>query len=182
MGQIIVTHEKHGTYYYAAGTYDEFAASALQILTERWEQGYWYHDPEASDRETQEWRPEALIENVVGELWPGWDAPLEAKQQAIVEFKLALQERYGDDEEVLAMKLKKLKVATEEYKQRARARKEYAEIKRVVEGQDASVYEWEASDGTMRTRNEPIAWKLLEDRSDHEYERVALEGLQETAR
>ena len=179
MTQIIVAHEKHGTYYYPAGTYDEFAASALSILTERFEQGYWYHDPDEIDEWARENRPEEFIEILLSDTWPGNDASLEDKQAAVAEHKAGLQERYGDDLEVLDMKLRKLKKATDEWKIRNRERQAYREIKRVVEEQDASVYEWENSKGEMVSRGEPLAWRLLSERSDHEYERVELEGLQE---
>jgi hypothetical protein len=43
--QIIVCHEKHGEWYYDASTPEQWARSALAILTERFNQGYWYNDP-----------------------------------------------------------------------------------------------------------------------------------------
>jgi hypothetical protein len=50
---------------------------------------------------------------------------------------------------------------------------DYADVKRVVEENDLSFV-------TYRTgRTEPLAWKLVENRCDHEYENVTIEHLQE---
>lgn len=45
-GRILVAKEKHGDFYYAAGDDDSLAVSALKILRERWDAGYWYEEPE----------------------------------------------------------------------------------------------------------------------------------------
>lgn len=45
--RIIVCHEKHGTFYHDASTPEAWAQSALKILTERFNDGYWYYDPRA---------------------------------------------------------------------------------------------------------------------------------------
>jgi len=178
MGEIIVAHEKHGESYWPASTPEEKAASALAILTERWNQGYWYHDPDEISEWALEHHPEEFIEILLADVWPGNDAPLEAKQAAVAVHKAGLQERYGDDQEVLDLKLRKLKKATDEWKVRNRERQAYQEIRRVVEEQDLGDYIYETRGGDTRNGG-PIAWRLLSDRSDHEYERVSLEQLQE---
>ncbi len=47
------------------------------------------------------------------------------------------------------------------------------EVKRVVREKDDSFVTYRSG------RKEPLAWKLVEDRSDYEYERITLEHLQE---
>lgn len=174
--RIIVCEEKHSTRYWDASTDEAWASSSLAILTQRWNDGYWYHDPDKLDVQTRQWRPEAMIDLVLGDLWPGWDASFEQQQDAVTRYSTQLREKYGDDPEVLQMKLKKLKVATDEYKHRAAWREGYAEIKRVVEEQDLGF----VTIGSGRwERQEPIAWQCLSARSDHEYEHVELETLEE---
>jgi hypothetical protein len=46
--EILITKEKHGEFYYDASTDEALAKSALKILTERWEEG-WYYEPEDVD-------------------------------------------------------------------------------------------------------------------------------------
>lgn len=43
--QVLVEHGKHGEWYHDASTTEALHASALAILTERWEAGYYYYDP-----------------------------------------------------------------------------------------------------------------------------------------
>lgn len=44
--RILVAKEKHGDYYFAADDAEQLAASALRLLRERWDAGYWYEEPE----------------------------------------------------------------------------------------------------------------------------------------
>ena len=44
--KIIVAKEKHSTRYLDASTDKAFAGSALKLLTERWNEGYWYPPPD----------------------------------------------------------------------------------------------------------------------------------------
>lgn len=46
MTTIMVVKEKHGTYYYDASTPEALAAASLELLKERWEEGYWYPHPD----------------------------------------------------------------------------------------------------------------------------------------
>lgn len=176
MSYVLVTKEKHGDFYYDASTDEALAKSALAILTERWNQGYWYYDPDESDKETNEWRPEALVENHVGEAWPGWDVPYAERAAVLNAHMELLKIKYGDDAEILALKTRKFRAAIEEYKERCDYRKWYAEAKALVESQDA--------DGVVTFksgRTEAKAWWLLNERSDHEYEGVDLEPLQKVS-
>lgn len=50
--QIIVATEKHCTRYLDASTPEALAKSALKLLTERWNAGYWYHEPSVMYPET----------------------------------------------------------------------------------------------------------------------------------
>lgn len=43
--RIIVAQEEHSTRYMDASTDETWAQSALALLTERWNDGYWYNDP-----------------------------------------------------------------------------------------------------------------------------------------
>jgi hypothetical protein len=44
--QILVVREKHGNRYLPAATDEELHASALKLVTNRVEDGYWYYDDE----------------------------------------------------------------------------------------------------------------------------------------
>src|ERR1043166_6583517 len=182
MGQVIVCHEKHGEWYYDATTPEKFAESALKILTNRWKDGYWYYDPDELDKESlnsQYGGRDRMIETLLPEgHWPGWDASEDLRVAAIKNYQDVLKDRYGDDPEVLELKTKKLNAAIKEYKWRREYRKWYALAKRIVEEQSTEIHTWIDSKGEPGTGNEPVAWVLLEDRSDHEYERVELEDLQ----
>lgn len=59
---IIVCREKHVTDYWDASTPEAFAASALAILTSRWNQGYWYAHPD--EVFTPKYYPREIIEDV----------------------------------------------------------------------------------------------------------------------
>jgi hypothetical protein len=171
---VLVTREKHGDYYYSASTDEELAKSALQILTERDAEGYWYQDPDKSDEESEKWRSDELIWNVLPEgHWPGWDATEELRVAAINNYKEHLKEKYGDDKEVLDLKAKKLNNAIRDYKFRRAYRLWYAEMREVVDNKDLSMVTFKSG------RTSPRAWEVLYERGDHEYEGVELEALQE---
>lgn len=177
MSYVLVTKEKHGDYFYPAATDEELAASALQILTERDKEGYWYHDPDKMDQESERYRADELIWNVLPEgHWPGWDADEELRVEVIKNAYRVMREKYSDDEEVLAMKKKKLDRAVQDYKHRREYRKWYKEMREVVDTQDLSMVTFKSG------RTSPRAWEVLQERGDHEYEGVELEPLQEVAR
>lgn len=174
MSYVLVTREKHGDYYYPASTDEELAASALQILTERDKEGYWYHDPDKMDEESERYRADELIWNVLPSgHWPGWDADEELRVEVIKNAYRVMREKYSDDEEVLAMKKKKLDRAAQDYKLRREYRKWYAEMRDVVDNKDLSMVTFKSG------RTSPRAWEVLSERGDHEYEGVELEPLQE---
>jgi hypothetical protein len=171
---VLVSKEKHGDYYYPAGTDEELAASALQILTERDAEGYWYHDPDKMDAESERYRAEELIWNVLPEgHWPGWDASEELRVAAINNYGKVLKEKYSDDKEVLDLKYKKYKRAVQDYKYRRAYREWYAEMREVVDNKDLSIVTFKSG------RKSPRAYEVLSNRADHEYEGVELERLQE---
>jgi len=174
MGSILVAEEKHGTWYWPASTDEELSKSALTILTQRYEQGYWYHDPEILDNETLKFRPKDLVETHLGESWPGWDVDEQVRSEAINAHSKEIREKYGDDQDILDLKLKGFKNAVSEYKYRRGYREWYAEMKELVESQDTTRMV------TFKNgRKTPLSWIILSDRGDHEYERVELEDLQE---
>lgn len=176
MSYVLVTKEKHGDFYYDASTDEALAKSALAILTDRWNDGFWYIDPDELDQETQEWRPEALVQNHLGEAWPGWNATENERVAEINRYANDLKTKYGDDQEVYELKSKKFNAAIQEYKRRREYRKWYSEAKALVESQDA------AAIVTFKSgRTESKAWRLLGERNDHEYEGVELEPLQEVS-
>lgn len=49
MTSVLVTDEKHGNSYYDASTPELLAASALTILRDRFNDGYWYYEPKAPE-------------------------------------------------------------------------------------------------------------------------------------
>lgn len=143
--RVIVCHEKHGERYYDASTTETLAASALQILTDRWEEGYWYNDP----------------------------------REYYTEEKM----RTYTPEEIEALPSNELKVRAEQQNRRAKDNQRqfdrdlafYEQVQRVVEQQDLST----RTVGRGRYEREvPIAWDLLQERSDYEYERVELVDVQ----
>lgn len=82
--------------------------------------------------------------------YPAWTDELWAKSAiAILKRKLDLGWYYSEDDD------------------------EYQEVLRVVDEHDLSFVTYRSG------RKEPLAWKLVELRSDHEYEGVSLEHLQE---
>lgn len=44
--RVLVCHGKYGDYYYAGDTPEQIAQNALAILTERWNDGHWYCEPD----------------------------------------------------------------------------------------------------------------------------------------
>jgi hypothetical protein len=157
--QIIVAEEKHGTYYYDASTPEAWAWSSLKILTNRFNEGYWYYDPlnqpdqhEFSVKRRQE-RDELL-------------AMTDEQIDAIPSDEVRVDVR------------KKIKRAKADYESDRSQSEQYERIKAVVEAQDDSLVT--VGRGQFE-RQEPKAWRLLDERSDHEYERVTIEDVESPA-
>lgn len=152
MAKMIVYHGKHSTDYWDATTPELFAASALQILTENFNYG-WYYKPD----EPKPYTAELITAESVNAL-P--DGPV--KQAAISEHnrQRAQVDRYKRD--------------LRDYNE---ALSWYNEAKRVVEEKDLSSTVLTNRRTGKVIREIPCAWKLLEQRSDYEYERVELETL-----
>jgi hypothetical protein len=152
MTAIIICEEKHDTAYWDASTPEQFAESALAILTWRWNDGYWYHDPDSDGLGSSEWaekereqRRKALA-MTVEEI----SALPESAQKAINGLRARAKRESAEDR---------------------RHREWYTRAKRVVAEQDTST----VTVGRGRfAREVPEAWVLLEERSDHEYEHVEL--------
>ena len=144
--RIIVAKEKHETRYLDASTDEAWARSALALLTERFNEGYWYYDPYADMHEfSVKHRKER-------------EELLSMSEEAIA----ALPE--GLREDVLA----KVKTAKRDKAEDDKARSQYLEIKKVVESKDLS---WQ---GVGQRWAKPNAWALLMARTEYEYERVGL--------
>jgi len=175
MGEIIVAEEKHGTWYYPASTYEEFAASALHILTTRHEQGYWYPKPDEMFPEDEDYEWAQTLPKLI----PGFplDGTKEEKAESIAAYRASLDEITDPTAKQVA--LKNLKSAINRHNDKKKYEREYEEIDRIVRERDTSEHTWTDSKGEERTRHEPKAWVILDNRSDHEYERVTLETLQE---
>lgn len=45
MGRVLILHEKHDTRHLVVDTDEQLQEKALEVLTERFEEGYWYYDP-----------------------------------------------------------------------------------------------------------------------------------------
>lgn len=154
--QIIVADEKHGTYYYDADTPEAWAKSALKILTERFNQGYWYHDPIG--------KPDKH--------------PFSVEERTKREELLAMTDEQIDaipSDEARVVLRKKRQQAQKRHREDERQSEEYQRIREVVEAQDDGMIV--IGKGKRYEREEPKAWRLLDDRNDHEYERVSLEDV-----
>jgi hypothetical protein len=143
--RVIVAKEKDDTHYLDASTDEAWAKSSLALLTERFNDGYWYDDPVESQSEYY------------------------IKERTAREELLALTpEELERVPEVVRENLKRrIQEARASQRYEEEMTKEYAEIKRVVETQDLS---WVGTGNYRR----PLAWHLLDNRSNHEYEHVEL--------
>lgn len=166
MSKIITVYEKHGDYHFDASTSEAFAKNALKILTERWEDD-WYDDPNDDGLGYGEWANKRREQY--------------AKACALTEEQI---EALPDDarKSVKAMRMN----AKKETEYDKKHREWYERAQAVVKEQDLGCYTY-GDRRTCRTkagkegryeRQVPKAWALLEERSDHEYERVELQDLQ----
>ena len=131
--RIIVAEEHHGRRYLDASTDEQWAVSALALLTERLKSGNWYIDP-FEDTSTIAGRQRAMREPL-----------LTIKEETIANLPLVAQQRLRDD----------IERARWELKRDEGVREEYQEIRRAVESQDLS---WWGKGRMAR----PLAWSLLE--------------------
>jgi hypothetical protein len=149
MNRLIYTNEKHGRFLYEADTDEQWSAQALQILSKRFSE-CWYYDPLAPiDPCTVEGYPER-------------------------EKLLALTKEEFDKIPTEALKSQvssQIAAAKAEIKFDKQLSEWYQKAKKVVDEQDLSMItvgkgKWE--------RQVPIAWYLLDQRTDGEYEQVTL--------
>jgi hypothetical protein len=148
MSQFIIAKEKDSTRYLDASTPEVWAKNALKLLTERWEEGYWYLDPE--------------------EAYDGY-----IDEQALTQEQIdALP-----TEQLRKSEQKKLNDNIRYLREKGFYQKWYNEVKEVVGKQDLSMIGI-GKPGTRWHHYEPRAWVLLRDRDGGEYENVHLEELE----
>lgn len=171
MKRILVAKEKHGTWYYDASDDEQLAKSALKILTDRAKEGYWYHDPEEIFDE------DSKYSTYMKQLIPEYD------RSAPIEERKALVQKYIDwkvnpfkesDPDIYESRRKKVEMAARNEKEYVQYKNWFDEMKELVESQD-----WTQMVTFKSGRQTPLAWHLLEQRGDYEYENVTLEDLQE---
>ena len=154
MSKIIVCYEKHGEHFWDASNDEEWAKSSLAILTERWDYGWPFYEPEK----------------------PKGDAPEMTITQEEID---ALPD--GRAKELLTEEFEKQKARMNKYERVMqsfeRELAEYNEIRRIVEEKDLSFNVYKSRKTGTVLRKEPKAWTALKDRSDYEYCRVELETL-----
>lgn len=153
---VLVLYEKHGDFFYDATTREKFETNCLAILKERFDEGYWYNTPDEQYPKDSKW------DTTIFQLIPDFpeDGTKEEKDAAIATWREA-NVNVIPDADAQALVKQKLSKAIKNYNNRARYKKWYAELERVLEEKDASA-----------------AWKILDDRSDHEYERIELQDLE----
>lgn len=172
MSQILVVEDKHYTSYYPASTTEELAKSSLVLLTMRFENGYTYLTPDEMYPDDSEWTVsiKQLIPN-----FPADDASKVEKAEAIRVWREANVDSIAD-KDARAVVAKKLNSAIKNYNEKFQYIKWYNELERIVAEQDLSTV---TVGRNKYERQEPRAWRILEERSDYEYERVSLEKLEE---
>jgi hypothetical protein len=151
--RIIVVREKNERRHLDASTDEAWAKSALALLTGRFNEGYWYTDPQAGQGE---WSTKRRKER---------DELLEVKEETLA----VLPE--GEQEDLR----KKIANAKRDAAEDEKELQQYLMIKQVVETQDLS---WIGKGRTSR----PRAWALLEARSGYEYEGVGLTEIEAPSR
>lgn len=124
---VLVEHGKHGEYYWDATTQEKFQANCLAILKNRFDQGWYYYEPEEPTK------PKGLL-----------------TKEEIKE----LQQPYKGQ-------------AIQIYNNYVRAKREYVSEKEL----------WDELKAAIEENDGGLAWGVLYDRSDYEYERVSLEDL-----
>jgi hypothetical protein len=147
--RIIIAKEKDDTRYLDASTDEAWAKSALALLSERFRDGYWYHDPTAD-----------MHEFVV------------ARRGAREELIAMSEETLASLPEMAQADLRrKILVAKRDAAEDQKEREQYLEIKQVVDEQDLG---WTGKGRYLK----PKAWVLLERRTEYEYERVGLREIE----
>jgi hypothetical protein len=152
MSRIIVCEEKHGTRYWDASSDKAWAESALAILTERWNDGYWYSDPLSPPSE--------------------WQLERQKDFERVLAYS---EEEIANMAAPVASTVKTLRrQAKDEMAWDAKEHEFYKAVKTLVEAQDDGF----ATIGKGKyERQEPKAWLLLQEHSEHEYESVELVSL-----
>jgi hypothetical protein len=156
--RILIARDKHETRYLNASTVEAWAASSLQLLRERLEQGwYWAPKDDEDGLGTSEWADRRRVE--IAEAMALTDEQIEALPGRL-------------RHEVL----KERAQARQSIADAAHARAWVKEVTALVRNKDMAMVtvgrgRWE--------RQEPKAWTYLYDRSDHEYEGVEVIDVEE---
>lgn len=148
--KIIRVRDKHDTYDVEA---DDLGAAALGILTQRWEEGYWYDEPEVEGAQKVVDELEAVLASL------SQDSTLRAETERrlkAAKHSLSYETKHGDWYD-WAKRVVEEKIT------------DWPEGVNVVQlghtGEGRSVYS---------RQHGPLAWLLLEFRKDAEYEGVEL--------
>lgn len=165
--RIIVAEEKHYTRYLDASTDEALARSALALLTERFNAGYWYSTPDAVYPDDSKWS--TSLKQLVPDYDPSADKEL--RIAALETYKSALA--LIPDEEAKKLAIKNLNQAIRRENEKREYTKWYNEVKNLVESQD-----WQAVVTFKNGSTESKAWRILSERSDAEYEHVTLEKVE----
>lgn len=151
LNQIIIAKEKHGDRFYDASTPEAWAKNALKILTERWNEGYWYEDPDDDGLGNSEWADKRREEY--------------KKACALTEEEI---EALPEDARKTVLTMRKN--AKRETEEDIMHRKWYEQAKQVVEDQDLGTYLFgdrraartKAGKEGRYERKVPKAWALLD--------------------
>lgn len=147
--RIMIAHQKHGERFFDVSTPEKLAKASLKLLTDRWKEDCWYYPPEPASN-----RVKLRFVNEDGTLYT--DSQIETLPKAMQTSAKAERNAF--------------KMARSEYEEEMRT---YKEIERVVKEKDLSLVPF------RKTEKRPIAWILLNDRSDYEYERIEIVDTEE---
>lgn len=145
--QVLIEKGKHGDLWYDASTPEKWAAACVAILANRLGMGYFYKPT---------WPPYGLTEeqittaDMAGDKLEALDPILRAVVDKLKQQVKSARQQYNADLE------------------------EWTEVNRIVRERDVSLI---TIGREPRTRRQPRAWDILQNRSGYEYEGVELEGL-----
>lgn len=152
--KVLVCHEKHGEWYWDATTPTQFRRSALAILRARWSDGYWYPDPTDDGLGKGEWADKRREEI--------------RKANAMTKEQI---EALPSDAAKAIIRLRREDKQSRDWDARYSAW--YERAKAVLKDGAPDLVQV----GTKTPRMVSVAWGLLDERSDAEYEHVSLETM-----
>lgn len=146
MSRFMIVEEKHSTFYLDCETDELWASASIWLLSKRFREGYWYLEPDVQYSETSK--------------------PSEPEMPG------AAIKALPEDSEIRKVAEKQLNAWTRWHAARAEYRAWYDALANLVEEQDTGF----VTLGRGRhERQEPKAWRILDERSDYQYEGVTLE-------